>query len=114
MFLGIDLGTSSVKAVVLDRSHRLLATASAPLTVDAPQPLWREQDPAQWWQACDVAVGAALQALRHCGRAAGEIEAIGLTGQMHGATLLDARGVRFIEKVVESAGSQAKWTSMQG
>jgi xylulokinase len=56
MFLGIDLGTSSVKAVVLDRGHRLLATGSAPLAVQAPQPLWREQDPADWWTACDAAV----------------------------------------------------------
>lgn len=89
MFMGIDLGTSSVKAVVLDRSHHLLACGSAPLSVDAPQPLWREQNPAEWWRACDAAVGAALQELRRGGGTAGEIEAIGLTGQMHGATLLD-------------------------
>jgi xylulokinase len=92
MFLGIDLGTSSVKAVVLDRSHRLVASGSAPLLVDAPQPLWREQHPAEWWRACDAAVAAALQELRSSGRKGAEIEAIGLTGQMHGATLLDAHG----------------------
>jgi xylulokinase len=92
MFMGIDLGTSGVKAVVLDRDQRLVASGSAPLSVDAPQPLWREQDPAHWWRACDAAVGAALQELRRGGRIATEIEAIGLTGQMHGATLLDASG----------------------
>jgi xylulokinase len=92
MFLGIDLGTSSVKAVVLDRGHRLVASGSAPLSLDAPEPLWREQDPAQWWQACDAAVGAALQELRRSGRTSRAIEAIGLTGQMHGATLLDGQG----------------------
>jgi xylulokinase len=92
MFMGIDLGTSSVKAVVLDRGHRLVASGSAPLTVDAPRPLWREQHPAEWWRACDAAVGAALQELLRGGRTGSEIEAIGLTGQMHGATLLDARG----------------------
>lgn len=92
MFMGIDLGTSGVKAVVLDRGHRLAASGSAPLSVDAPQPLWREQDPADWWRACDAAVGAALQQLRQGGRTGAAIEAIGLTGQMHGATLLDARG----------------------
>ncbi len=92
MFLGIDLGTSSVKAVVLDRSHRLLASGSSPLSVDAPQPLWREQNPAEWWRACDAAVGAALEGLRRGGGTAGGIEAIGLTGQMHGATLLDESG----------------------
>ncbi len=92
MFLGIDLGTSSVKAVVLDRDHRLVASSSAPLSLDAPRPLWREQHPDQWWRACEAAVGAALQELRRGGRHRGEIEAIGLTGQMHGATLLDGRG----------------------
>jgi xylulokinase len=92
MFMGIDLGTSGVKAVVLDRRHRLVATGSAPLSVDAPQPLWREQDPAAWWAACDRAVAAALEDLRRSGSSPGQIEAIGLTGQMHGATLVDARG----------------------
>jgi xylulokinase len=92
MFLGIDLGTSSVKAVVLARTHRLVATASAPLTVDAPHPLWREQHPRDWWEACDAAVSAALRQLEASGRTAREIESIGLTGQMHGATLLDSAG----------------------
>lgn len=92
MFMGIDLGTSSVKAVVLDRGHSLVASGSAPLSVDAPHPLWREQHPSEWWRACDAAVGAALQELRRGGRTGSEIEAIGLTGQMHGATLLDGRG----------------------
>ena len=92
MFLGIDLGTSSVKAVVLDRTHRLLATASSPLQVDAPQPLWREQLPRAWWDACDAAVRGALRLLADAGHTAQDIEAIGLTGQMHGATLLDQAG----------------------
>ena len=92
MFMGIDLGTSSVKAVVLDRDHRLVASGCAPLTLQAPQPLWREQDPAAWWEASDAAVGAALQELRRAGHTGGEIEAIGLTGQMHGATLMDGHG----------------------
>jgi xylulokinase len=92
MFLGIDLGTSSVKAVVLDRTHRLVASASAPLSVDAPRPLWREQHPRGWWEACDAAVRAALGQLADAGRSGHEVEAIGLTGQMHGATLLDGAG----------------------
>lgn len=92
MFLGIDLGTSSVKAVVLERGHRVLAAGSAPLTVQQPQPLWREQDPEGWWAACDAAVGEALAALAGSGHSGRDVEAIGLTGQMHGATLLDAQG----------------------
>lgn len=91
MFLGIDLGTSSVKAVVLDRGHRVLATGTAPLSVQQPHPLWREQEPQAWWAACDGAVRQALVQLADSGRGGKDLEAIGLTGQMHGATLLDAQ-----------------------
>lgn len=91
MFLGIDLGTSSVKAVVLDRRHQVLAVGTAPLAVDQPQPLWREQDPGAWWRACDGAIREVLAGLAAAGHSPGDVECIGLTGQMHGATLLDAR-----------------------
>jgi xylulokinase len=91
MFLGIDLGTSSVKAVVLDRAHQVLAAGTAPLAVDQPQPLWREQEPEAWWQACDGAVREALAGLAAAGHSPGDVACIGLTGQMHGATLLDAQ-----------------------
>ncbi|MEY2655146.1 MAG: hypothetical protein RLZZ524_2174, partial [Pseudomonadota bacterium] len=87
MYLGIDLGTSEVKLLLLDARHRIVATTGEPLTVQRPQPLWSEQDPSQWWDATDRALqrlaaqhGAALAAVR----------AIGLSGQMHGAVLLDA------------------------
>lgn len=89
MFIGIDLGTSAVKALLLDRAHAVRASASAPLTVQQPLPLWREQDPADWWQACEAALQAMLKAAADDGIAASEVEAIGLSGQMHGATLLD-------------------------
>ena len=92
MFIGIDLGTSSLKAIVLDRAHRVRASATVPLTLQQPQRLWREQDPAQWWAACQQALEAALAQASADGISAASIEAIGLTGQMHGATLLDARG----------------------
>jgi xylulokinase len=92
MFLGIDLGTSSVKTVVLGRGHQVLAGGAAPLVVDQPQPLWREQDPRAWWRACDDAVREALTGLVAAGHSPGELECIGLTGQMHGATLLDGQG----------------------
>jgi len=91
MFLGIDLGTSSVKAVVLDRGHQVVASGTASLAVDQPKPLWREQHPHAWWQACDDAVRQALAALAKAGRNPGDVACIGLTGQMHGATLLDAQ-----------------------
>ncbi|MDD5332746.1 MAG: xylulokinase [Rhodoferax sp.] len=90
MFLGIDLGTSGLKAVLLDRAHQVRASATAPLTVQQPQPLWREQQPADWWQACEEALAGVLRDAAAQGIAARQIEAIGLSGQMHGATLLDA------------------------
>ena len=51
MFLGIDLGTSAVKALLLDENDAVLAQASSPLEVSRPQPLWSEQNPADWWNA---------------------------------------------------------------
>lgn len=56
MYLGIDLGTSSVKVVLLDETQQLLAQATADLRISQPQPLWSEQDPADWWQACKSAI----------------------------------------------------------
>ena len=51
MFLGIDLGTSAVKALLLDHSDRVVAEASASLDLQRPRPLWSEQDPEAWWRA---------------------------------------------------------------
>ncbi|WP_390901487.1 xylulokinase [Silvimonas soli] len=92
MFIGIDLGTSSLKAILLDRQGVVRASVSAPLEVSRPQALWSEQSPADWWAACEAAVPQLLQLAREQGIAASDIEAIGLTGQMHGATLLDDQG----------------------
>jgi xylulokinase len=86
LFLGIDIGTSSVKAVLVDEFATPVAQASMPLLLARPQPLWAEQDPGDWWRA----VVAAVRALPAAPRAA--VRAIGLCGQMHGATLLDAFG----------------------
>src|SRR5438105_13582404 len=88
MYLGIDLGTSGVKVVLLADDHRVAAQAEAPLEVSRPQPLWSEQDPRDWWEALEQAMAQ----LRD--RAAGElaaVRAIALSGQMHGAVVLDAR-----------------------
>ena len=84
MFLGIDIGTSGVKAVVLDESGAVAGQGVAALTVSRPQPLWSEQDPESWWRATDAAVRAIDPALRR------SVRGIGLAGQMHGATLLGA------------------------
>ncbi|WP_042861614.1 xylulokinase [Dickeya sp. NCPPB 3274] len=86
MYIGIDLGTSGVKAILLRENGDVAASHSVPLNVSRPHPLWSEQDPQAWWQATDAALTglAAQQALQG-------VRAIGLTGQMHGATLLDAK-----------------------
>ena len=85
MYLGLDLGTSSVKAVVMDEAGEVVAEASEHLAVKRPGPRMSEQNPDDWWRAtCD-----AVAALRdHAPR----IRAIGLSGQMHGAVLLNQRG----------------------
>lgn len=88
MYLGIDLGTSEVKLLLLDESGRVVGQAGTPLTVSRPQPLWSEQDPQQWWQATQDAV--ARLRLGHP-EAFARVRAIGLSGQMHGAVLLGPR-----------------------
>ncbi len=89
MFLGIDIGTSSVKAVVVDGDQRLMASASAPLAVSRPHELWSEQHPDDWWNAVEIAI-AELRSTAGLSWAA--VKAIGLSGQMHGAVLLDDAG----------------------
>ncbi|MFD0966968.1 xylulokinase [Seminibacterium arietis] len=85
MYIGIDLGTSGVKAILLDEEQHILATASHALTISRPQPLWSEQHPQDWWQATNLAM-LELANQQDLSR----VKAIGLTGQMHGATLLDS------------------------
>jgi xylulokinase len=84
MYLGIDVGTSCVKAVLVDDNDTVVDQASSDLSVERLHPLWSEQNAADWW----VAANGAVAALRPDLRAA--VKAIGLAGQMHGATLLGA------------------------
>ena len=85
-YLGIDLGTSAVKVVLVDDDQDVLATASRPLTLDHPAAHAAEQHPDEWWQA----TAAALDELAAGHRALmGGVRAIGLSGQMHGSVLLD-------------------------
>jgi xylulokinase len=87
MYLGIDLGTSAVKALLVDEEQRVIAQGQASLSVERPRPLWSEQDPEAWWRATNDAVGAVRSAAP---AAFTGLRAVGLSGQMHGATLLDA------------------------
>jgi xylulokinase len=89
MFLGIDLGTSSIKVVLLDHNEKLLDSISVPLTVQHPQPGFSEQNPQAWWQALEQAM---YQLRDRQPSALRQLLAIGFSGQMHGATLLDEYG----------------------
>ena len=84
VYLGIDIGTSAVKAVILDDEGTVLDQASGPLSLSRPHDLWSEQAPSDWWSATNQAVAGLSINLRH------QVKSIGLSGQMHGATLLDA------------------------
>lgn len=84
MYLGIDIGTSSVKTILMDETGAVVEIAQAPLPVSRPYDLWSEQDPSDWWSATNIAVNDLDLQRRHV------VKAIGLSGQMHGATLLGA------------------------
>jgi len=83
MYLGLDIGTSGVKAVLVDDAQNIVDQATAPLTVNRPQALWSEQNPMDWWEATTAAVKQ-LDEFKRSG-----VKAIGLSGQMHGATCVD-------------------------
>ena len=88
-YLGLDVGTSSVKALLVDESQHTLGEAGAALDVSRPQPLWSEQNPDDWKEA----VEAAVQTLRRrAPEAFAALAGVGLSGQQHGATFLDGAG----------------------
>lgn len=88
--LGIDIGTSSTKAVLCDSAGRILASASSGHELLTPHPGWSEQDPEGWWRAAASAVRSVLE----CAGASGEsVAGVGLSGQMHGSVLLGAGSI---------------------
>ena len=90
MFLGLDLGTSSAKALLLDVDGTVLGTGTSPYPVSNPQPGWAESSPQDWWEAATIAVREAV------GDRGAEVAAVGLAGQMHGVVccLEDGRPLR--------------------
>jgi xylulokinase len=87
--LGIDVSTTATKAVLIDQAGDVRGIGSSEYDFTVPRPLWSEQDPELWWVATVAAVRSVLAAT---GVAGAEIAAVGLTGQMHGAVLLDDAG----------------------
>src|SRR5687768_14916218 len=88
-FLGIDTSTTSSKALLIDDKGKVIAVASSPHTLQTPKPLWSEQDPLEWWEAVSASIKSVLE---KAGIGGERIEAVGLTGQMHGLVLLDETG----------------------
>ncbi|HEX4156158.1 MAG TPA: xylulokinase [Acidobacteriaceae bacterium] len=92
MFLGIDVGTGGTRAVLINRAGTVLASHSADHAPIASAHIgWAEQDPEDWWRAAQLAILGALKSAAAAGHTA-KVEAVGLTGQMHGCVMLDAEG----------------------
>ncbi len=89
LVLGIDVSTTATKAVLVDASGTVRGIGTAEQDFSMPQPLWSEQEPAAWWDAAQSAIRAVLASTGASGE---DVEAVGLTGQMHGAVLLDPAG----------------------
>jgi xylulokinase len=89
LVLGIDVSTTATKAILVQPDGAVRGVASATYGYDTPRPLWSEQDPRLWW---DGAVAAIRGVLADRGAEGSEVEAVGLTGQMHGSVLLDQEG----------------------
>ena len=85
MVLGLDVSTTATKAVILDETGAVRTSAAVEYPFETPHPRWSEQDPNVWWNAAVGAIRTALGDLR-----GDEVEAVGLTGQMHGLVALDA------------------------
>ncbi len=87
--MGIDLGTSSIKTVIIDTSGNLLARAVREYAIDTAHPGWAEQDTTKWYTAM---VGTMKEAISESGLASGQIQGIGFSGQMHGVVCVDKDG----------------------
>jgi xylulokinase len=89
LFLGIDISTTGAKALLMDATGAVVTTATTALPLSTPKPLWSEQDPHDWWNGI---VKSIQQALKQASATGDDVTAVGLTGQMHGLTLLDKNG----------------------
>ena len=102
--LGIDLGTSGVKALLIDDAGNPLASATVEYPLYTPKPLWSEQDPADWWRGTVQAIHSVLNKSGIQGDA---VSGIGLSGQMHGLTPLDKDGTVIRRAILWNDGRTA-------
>ncbi|HEX2778669.1 MAG TPA: xylulokinase [Gemmatimonadaceae bacterium] len=87
LFLGLDVGTSGVKAILVAAAGDVVASATTPLTMQTPQPGWAEQDPEAWWEASVASIRAVLAR-----KPQAHVRAVGISGQMHSSVFLDRAG----------------------
>lgn len=85
-FLGVDIGTSGTKTLVINEAGDILAEASQSYPLHIPKPLWTEQDPEDWWKATVATIRAVMKKAK---LKPADVKAIGLSGQMHGSVFLD-------------------------
>ena len=88
-FLGLDLGTTGVRAVLIDESGTVVGSSSSEHPLHSPAPGWMEQDPLDWWVSACAAIRGVLAGT---GAEPGEVDGVAASGQMHGAVLLDTSG----------------------
>jgi xylulokinase len=89
LFLGIDISTTGAKALLIDTNGRVVSSATTPVALRVPRPLWSEQDPSDWWRGV---VNSIRQVLAESNVLGSSVAAVGLTGQMHGLVLLSEGG----------------------
>jgi len=87
--IGLDIGTSSTKGLLVDEAGQVVASASYPYELIQPAPGWAEQNPEDWWEATCTVVRKLIQ---KAGIQPSEVKALGLSGQMHGMVLIDQAG----------------------
>ncbi len=90
--LGLDLGTSAVKAILISETGAVVASADAEYPLSTPRPNWAEQDPENWWEGAVAAIRLCLDRARAATGSEPEVAAVGLSGQMHGSVFLDKEG----------------------
>ncbi|HKW11242.1 MAG TPA: xylulokinase [Gemmatimonadaceae bacterium] len=86
-FLGLDVGTSGVKAVLVAMDGEVVASATSPLTLSTPRPGWAEQDPDAWWKASVASIRAVVERSPES-----RVASVGIAGQMHSSVFLDREG----------------------
>lgn len=107
--LGIDIGTSGTKTLLIDESGKVLTSATDTYPLNTPKPLWAEQAPEDWWRAT---ISTIQTVLRDSRVELAEIKGIGLTGQMHGAVFLDENNKVLRPSILwcdQRTGAECEW-----